>query len=183
MAGTPPAAGCTDAIQVDISRALCSTPIPGLSSPSPSEEIDTYAELVVVAAGRSASTRPGRWCGVAAAWLPVLLMVLPIDFAAEWLLIELPILGRLVAWFVPRNELMLKVPKAGRDVARAAAAMPKKWCMAPATARAADLRLGDRKPRVGHRRRRHRGRVPPGSGVSARCGAAAGRGRVSSTRF
>ena len=73
-------------------------------------ERTTAAELVVVAAGRSAShTGRGAACGVAAAWLALLLMVvLPIDFAAEWLLIELPILGGLVAWFVPRNEQVLQ---------------------------------------------------------------------------
>lgn len=91
-------------------------------------ERTTSAELVVVAAGRSAShAGRGAVCGVVAAWLALLLMViLPIDFAAEWLLIELPILGGLVAWFVPRNERVLQkvLPKAAaRDVvARAAAA-------------------------------------------------------------
>lgn len=91
-------------------------------------EQTTSAEVVVVAAARSAAhVHVGALAGAAAAWLMLLFMVvLPWDFSAAWMLLELPIIGGLVAWFVPRStramEKLLSPARADAAVARAAAA-------------------------------------------------------------
>ncbi|HCH66931.1 MAG TPA: hypothetical protein DFR83_29275 [Deltaproteobacteria bacterium] len=91
-------------------------------------ERTTSAEVVVVAAGRSHSHAAlGVRCGVVAAWLALLCMVVvPWEFSPEWMLLELPVLGGLVAWFVPRSERVVRTllpsARAQRLVARAAAA-------------------------------------------------------------
>ncbi len=91
-------------------------------------EQTTAAEIVVVAASRSASHAwLGAACGAAAAWLAMVLMVaLPWHFSEVGMLFELPLLGGLVAWAVPRSERAMEKllpPQNGRDaVAKAAAA-------------------------------------------------------------
>ena len=91
-------------------------------------ETTTTVEVVVVAAARSdAHARVGALAGAAAAWLAMLLMiVLPWDFSPMWMLVELPLVGGLVAALVPRSEAImgkLLSQKAAADcVARAAAA-------------------------------------------------------------
>lgn len=91
-------------------------------------EQSTSAEVVVVAASRSARHAwVGAAAGAAAAWLLLMFMVvLPWDFSAGWMLLELPLVGGLVAYLVPRSQKVmdkLLPPDQGRAiVARAAAA-------------------------------------------------------------
>lgn len=91
-------------------------------------EQTTSAEVVVVAAARSASHAGiGALAGAAAAWLAMLLMVvLPWDFAPGWMLVELPLLGGLVGVVTTRSrralERLLPPHRARAVVARAAAA-------------------------------------------------------------
>lgn len=88
----------------------------------------TSVELVVVAATRSAShAGSGALAGAVAAWLAMLLMVLlPWDFSPYWMLLELPLIGGVMAALVPRSRwLMARLlsPKVASEcVARAAAA-------------------------------------------------------------
>ncbi len=91
-------------------------------------ETTTSAEIVVVAAARSGSHRGlGALCGAAVAWLALaFIIVVPWQFSEAWLLLELPLVGGLVAWFVPRSERimdkLLPGAQARRAVADAAAA-------------------------------------------------------------
>ena len=73
-------------------------------------ERETAAEIVVVSAARSARyTHAAIFMGAAIAWLAVAGSVLAgRTLSAEWLLIELPIVGLLVFWWVQRSPAILR---------------------------------------------------------------------------
>lgn len=91
-------------------------------------ERDTAAEIVVVAAARSAPyIGAAALVGAAAAWLAVagclLMGVVP---GVDWLLVELPVVGGLVGWWVHRTPALMRAllppPRTEASVKQAAAA-------------------------------------------------------------
>lgn len=91
-------------------------------------EQGTSAEIVVVAAGRSASYAVvSALVGAAVAWLGLAFVLWsPLDFSGVWLPLELPALGLGAAWMVHHSPALLRrlVPASTREAAvrRAAAA-------------------------------------------------------------
>ncbi len=73
-------------------------------------ERGTSAEVVVVAAGRSASfLGTAGLVGAAVAWLAVALcMMLGVTPGVHWLLVELPLVGGLVTWWIHRSPILLR---------------------------------------------------------------------------
>lgn len=73
-------------------------------------ERDTAAEIVVVAAARSAPyTHVAVLVGAAVAWVAVAVSVFAgMTPSAHWLLLELPIVGGLVFWLVHRSPSLLR---------------------------------------------------------------------------
>jgi putative membrane protein len=73
-------------------------------------ECDTAAEIVVVAAGRSAPyIGTAVLIGTATAWLAVALCMLAgVSPGVGWLLVELPLVGGLVSWWAHRSPFLMR---------------------------------------------------------------------------